>query len=119
LYHGKCAAYQQGHDIHVKGSPSDVTLQMILMYLIDNDYHEFDFLRGGQWYKTTFANGERETMTFFAFSKKNMAYRKFLFKKMIFIPLKKIVKNIISSMKLQFAKKLQKTPLSESKTKKV
>ena len=94
-FHGKCAAYQQGHDTNLKGSPSDVALQMLLMYLIENGFHEFDFLRGGEWYKTTFTDSGRKTESFHAFPKKNSAFFLFRFVHDIYLPLRRQAKQIV------------------------
>jgi len=105
LFHGKCAAYQQGHDTNLKGSPSDVALQMLLMHLIENRFMEFDFLRGGEWYKTNYTDTERRTESLTAFSRKNMAYLVFYMKRRFFQPIKKGVKTAIMAISSLLKKK--------------
>ncbi|MGL6194522.1 MAG: GNAT family N-acetyltransferase [Thermoguttaceae bacterium] len=100
LYHEKCYAHQQGHDTSLKGSPSDVALQMLLMYLIENGYKEFDFLRGGEWYKTSYTETTRPTELLTIYRTKNTRYFRDWCVCNMYRPIKHFVKKLLIKMKI-------------------
>ena len=77
---GKCYAYQQGSQSDVKGSPGIIATLFLLEHLMERGFKEFDFLRGLEWYKTSFTQQFRETAWIYVFRKPGLGFllRRFL-----------------------------------------
>ena len=91
----KCYAVQQGCASDCEGSPGDVTLQNLLIHLIDNQMTEFDFLRGGEWYKSAYTETMRETETLSVYRVKNIVFFRDWVVKQILKPIKRSIKFLI------------------------
>ena len=72
---GKYYDFQNGFDLLLgEYSPGAVLLQLILEHLIAQGVTEFDFLRGEEAYKNSFATGQRCTENISVFRRVNRAY---------------------------------------------
>jgi len=80
LLNEKCYAYQQGFQHDVKGTPGDIGTFFLLEHLMERRFQEFDFLRGLEWYKTSFTQQYRETAWLYVFRRPGIAFqiRRFL-----------------------------------------
>ncbi|MGL4942506.1 MAG: GNAT family N-acetyltransferase [Thermoguttaceae bacterium] len=92
---GKVYGYQQGCASQCDGSPGDVTLQNLLIHLIENRFEEFDFLRGGEWYKTSYTETTRPTETLTIYRTRNVKYYRDAIFNYIYRPLKRFVKRMV------------------------
>jgi len=95
IYHGKCYFYQPGYASDVKGSPGDVSMQMLVMNMIEKKCTEFDFLRGGEWYKSQYTDTSRKTERLALFSGKNHCYYTTLFIDRAYRPFRRMVKRLL------------------------
>lgn len=94
-YCGKCYDYQVGTSETHKGSPGDVLLQHLLMKMIDEKYLEFDFLRGGEWYKSSYTETGRQTEQLFVCSSKNFDFWKSITISRFYRPFRSGLKKLI------------------------
>ena len=80
LLNDNCYAYQQGSLRGVLGSPGIIATFFLLEHLMERGYKEFDFLRGLEWYKTSFTQQFRETAWMYVFRKPSLGFllRRFL-----------------------------------------
>ena len=78
-YRGKFYSYQTGFDPGQPGRPGNTVVQMLLMRLIEDGFHDFDFLRGLQEYKRFWTESLRPTRFTVVFRCKGFAYRRKLF----------------------------------------
>ncbi|MGL4593411.1 MAG: GNAT family N-acetyltransferase [Thermoguttaceae bacterium] len=101
LLHKKSFGYQQGCDSSIPGSPGDVILQNHLIDLIAKNYEEFDFLRGGEWYKTAYTDSVRETESLTIYRDQNIRWYYDLVVNRIYSPFKEMVKNFLRRTKKQ------------------
>jgi len=67
----KFYGFQTGFASEVPGSPGDVTHLYLMMHLIDRQFTEFDFLRGGEEYKSAYTKTTRKTETLSVYRRKN------------------------------------------------
>ena len=101
----KCYATQLGWISDCPGSPGDLIFQYMLIHLIENRFSELDFLRGGQWYKTTFTDTSRPTETLSVYYGKNFTYLCDRMKAQLYYPVKRIIKLLLLKLsKIRFRK---------------
>jgi CelD/BcsL family acetyltransferase involved in cellulose biosynthesis len=75
VYHKKFYAFQTGYDaIAGAFSPGDVVFQMACEHLIGERMEEFDYLRGGEEYKSRFGDLQRCTETTLLFRRADHRY---------------------------------------------
>ncbi|MDR2761292.1 MAG: GNAT family N-acetyltransferase [Planctomycetaceae bacterium] len=74
IHAGKYYDYVMGFDPKLPGRAGNVAVQFVIMKLIDEKIHEFDFLRGLEYYKTYWADQLRQTKTIIFFRKRGLAY---------------------------------------------
>jgi len=98
LLNRKCYASQLGWMAGRPGSPGDLIFQYMLIRMIDDQFAELDFLRGGQWYKTTFTDTTRETETLSVYSGKNFAFLRDRMTEQLYYPLKRAVKRMVMKL---------------------
>ena len=115
LYCGKCFFYQPGYASNIQGSPGDVSLQMLLMKMIDLGCTEFDFLRGGEWYKSQYTDVGRKTEMLVLFPKRNKSYFLTLFAHYFYKPLRRSAKRILLLL-FEFFNKKEAQELRERKS---
>ncbi|MDR3108495.1 MAG: GNAT family N-acetyltransferase [Planctomycetaceae bacterium] len=106
LFHQKCYAYQQGSVRNVKGSPGTVGAFFLLEHCMKNGFEEFDFLRGGERYKTSFTSLFRATEWCFVFRKRGIAY----WSRML---LERIVRPVYRKIKRIFRRLVEKQQTKE------
>jgi hypothetical protein len=70
----KTYAYSQGSRSDVQGSPGEIGTFFLLEELMNRKFTEFDFLRGGESYKTSYTDQFRSTEWLYIFRKKGIAY---------------------------------------------
>lgn len=91
----KCYAYQQGSKTNAKGSPGDVGTLFLIDKLMQEGITEFDFLRGLEWYKTSYTEQFRETAWLYVFRKRGLAWRNRLFVDQWIKPVYRRIRSII------------------------
>jgi len=102
LLNGKCYAYQQGFQHDVKGSPGDIGTFFLLDHLMERGFKEFDFLRGLEWYKTSFTQQYRETAWMYAFRKPGIAFQ---LRRFLDLTVKPVVRKIRDQLRNLLTKK--------------
>ena len=113
LLNDKCYAYQQGSRLGVKGSPGNVGLLFLLEHLMERGFKEFDFLRGGEWYKTLFTQQFRETTWMHVFRKPGFA---FLLRRFVDRKARPLVRNIRDRLRNLLKKKKTEPVANEEKS---
>ena len=101
-YQGRCFFYQTGLSSNNVGSPGDVILQHRLMLAIEEKYSEFDFLRGGEWYKSLYTDVGRKTEMLVLFSGKNKSYFLTFFANHFYRPMRRSAKRMLLSLLVFF-----------------
>ena len=101
LLNDKCYAYQQGSRLGVKGCPGNVGLLFLLEHLMERGFKEFDFLRGGEWYKTLFTQQFRETVWMYAFRKPGFVFQLRRFLDLTARPLVRKIRNLLRRKKAE------------------
>ena len=96
--HQKFYDYQTGFASEAPGSPGDVTLQFLLMHLMDRQYTEFDFLRGRDEYKSAFTKTTRKTEMLSVYRGKNLIYFRDRLTARLFYPLKQTIKHLLMKL---------------------
>ena len=102
LLNDKCYAYQQGFQHDVKGSPGDVGTFFLLEHLMERRFKEFDFLRGLEWYKTSFTQQFRETAWMYAFRQSGIAFQ---LRRFLDLTVKPVIRNIRNRLRNLLTKK--------------
>ena len=98
LLKNKCYAHQHGCVSDQTGSPGDVTIQNMMIHLIDNHFAEFDFLRGSQWYKSSYTETTRETEMLSIYRNKNAVFHRDRMIEQLFKPLKRALKYLVKKL---------------------
>lgn len=101
LLNEKCYAYQQGSKTNIKGSPGDVGTLFLIDKLMQEGIAEFDFLRGLEWYKTSYTEQFRETAWLHVYRKRSLAWRSRLFIDQCIRPIYRAIRSIFQRNPIQ------------------